>query len=200
MKRKNIMTSIFILYLLTVCCALRHYAGPAYADSSDSPGYGSKISDVANSYNNWIVPNNRYGNNSEHIDFIKFAFTLNEVNHGEDSDNSVQRMREDKLEMPAYWFYAEGWHELTLDQKRTLVAGCVYFLNQYLREAICINEKMKTTYDHFSARITVEEIVNHVDSLYKIPQYHDEDAENLILDYMQYGFWHYMGLTISYQS
>ena len=100
--------------------------------------------------------------------------------------------------MPVHWFYSDGWRELTLDQKRTLVAGCVYFLNQYLREAICFNEKMKTTYDHFSARITVEEIVDYVDSLYKKPQHKDEDAENLILDYMQNGFWHYIGLTIIY--
>lgn len=61
-----------------------------------------------------------------------------------------------------------------------------------------MNEKMKTTYDQFSARITVEEIVNHVETLYKMPQYQDEDAEWLIAEYMQYNFWHYMGLPIVY--
>jgi len=144
-----------------------------------------------------VVPDWSRRTNSEHKDFIKFALSLNEVKNGRSEDNSVQRMREDKLEMPAYWFYAEGWQELTLDQKRTLVTGCVYFLNLYLREAICFNEKMKATYDQFSARITVEEIVNHVENAYKMPQNQDKDAEILIAEYMEYGFWDYLGLTIA---
>jgi len=158
------------------------------------------MSNAVTSWNSRVVPNNRYGNHSEHKEFLEFARTINEVNHGESKDNLVQRMREDKLEMPSYWFYPEGWQELTLDQKRTLVAGCVYFLNLYLRESICFNDKLKTTYDQFSARITVEEIVNHVDNLYKMPQHQNEHAEWLIAEYMQYGFWHYVGLTIAYPS
>ena len=58
-------------------------------------------------------------------------------------------------------------------------------------------KSFSSTYDHFSARITVEEIVNHVEDLYKMPQYQNEDAENLIVEYMEYGFWDYLGLTIA---
>ena len=139
MKRQNFITGIFILYILGLCCAVRHYTAPAYADNGESKEYEYQMSDTVSSGYSRVVPNNRYGNHSDHKDFLKFALSLNEVNHGESDGNAVQRMREHKLEMPAYWFYAEGWQELTLDQKRTLVAGCVYFMNRYLREAICFN-------------------------------------------------------------
>jgi hypothetical protein len=199
-KRKNFIHSIFILYLLIMCCAVRYFNDPVYADSTTPAEYESQTSHGTDLRTTPRVAYWRYGPQSKHKDFLKFALTLNEVNHGENEGNSVQRMREDKLEMPVYWFYAEGWQELTLDQKRTLVAGCAYFLNLYLRESICFNEKLKTTYDQFSARITVEEIVNHVENLYKMPQYRDEDVEWLIADYMQYGFWQYMGLPIVHPS
>ena len=60
------------------------------------------------------------------------------------------------------------------------------------------NYRERALYEQFSARITVEEIVHHVDSMYKRPEYQDEDAENLILVYMWYNFFVYMGLTITY--
>lgn len=198
MKRTSFIYSIFILYLLALCCTVRHYAVPVYADSGNSAEYAYQMSDADGSNYTLSAPNNRYGNHSAHGDFIKFALTMNEVNHGEDSDNSVQRMREGKLDLPAYWFYSEGWQELTLDQKSTLVAGCLFFMNLYFREAICFNEKLKTTYDQFSARISVEEIVDYVEKAYKMPQNQDKDAEMLIAEYMEYGFWDYLGLTIAY--
>ena len=197
MKLKNFIHSIFILYILALCCVARHYAAPVYADNSNSTEYEYQMSDAGESQYTLVLANNRYGHHSAHKNFIKFARSLNEVNHGESEGNSVQRMREDKLEMPVYWFYHAGWQELTLDQKRTLVTGCVYFLNLYLREAMCFNEKLKATYDQFSARITVEEIVDYVENVYKMPQYQNEDAENLISEYMEYGFWDYLGLTIA---
>ena len=164
MKLKSIIQSIFVLYLLILFSAVRHYNDPVYSGSGKLAENELQSSAALTAHYTLVIPDWSRNTDSKHKDFLEFARTLNEVNHGESEDNSVQRMREDKLEMPAYWFYSDGWRELTLDQKRTLVAGCVYFLNQYLREAICFNEKMKTTYDHFSARITVEEIVNHVES------------------------------------
>ena len=198
MKLKNCIHSIFILYILALCCAIRHYATPVYADNSDVTEYVYQSSSNVGQGNTSTAAYRRYGHNSMHQDFIKFGLSLNEVNHGKSEGNAVQRMREEKLDMPAYWFYSDGWRELTLDQKRTLVAGCVFFMNLYLRESMCFNEKLKTTYDQFSARITVEEIVDYVEKAYKMPQNQDEDAENLICDYMYYGFWDYLGLTIAY--
>ena len=198
MKLKNFIRSIFILYLLILFSAVRYYNDPAYADISEAAENEYQTSAALTTHYTLVVADWSHRTNPEHKDFLEYALTLNEVKHGESEDNSVQRMREDKLEMPEYWFYHAGWQELTLDQKRTLVTGCVYFLNLYLREAMCFNEKLKATYDQFSARISVEEIVDYVENLYKMPQYQNEDAENLILDYMQYNYWHYMGLTIAY--
>ena len=200
MKRKDLIHSIFIIYIFALCCAIRYYATPAYADNSNLTEYAYQTSGIVASRSTPTVAYWRYGNRSKHQDFIKFALTLNEVNHGESEGNAVQRMREEKLDMPAHWFYSDGWQELTLDQKRTLVAGCVFFMNLYLREAIGFNEKLKTTYDHFSARITVEEIVDYVEKAYKMPQYQDEHAESLIFDYMQYNVWSYMALPIVYRG
>jgi hypothetical protein len=198
MKLQYFSKSILIIALIFLFYADEYYPGPVSANNGESAEYEYQTSDALETHYTLVVPDWSHRTNSEHKDFLKFALSLNEVKHGESKGNSVQRMREDKLEMPEYWYFQDGWQELSLDQKRTLVTGCVYFLNLYLRESICLNEKMKTTYDQFSARITVEEIVNHVENLYKMPQYQDEDAEWLIAEYMQYNFWDYMGLTIAY--
>lgn len=76
----------------------------------------------------------------------------------------------------------------------------MYFLNLWLRDALCLNEKMKKLYDQFSARITVDEIVNHIESKFRMTQYEDTDAEWLIVDYLQYNFFTYIGQPIVYSG
>lgn len=198
MKRKSINYSIFILYLLTLSCAVRYYNDPAHVNNSSIGESENQTSNDTIYQKSPVVTYGCYGHRSRHQDFIKYALSLNEVHHGESQGNAVQRMREDKLEMPEYWFYNEGWQELKLDQKRALLAGSMTFLNWYMKDNKLFNDRERALYDHFSDRITVEEIVHHVDSMYKRPEYQDEDAENLIFDFMLYNFFDYMGQTIAY--
>ena len=189
---------MFIIYLLILCSAIRYYNDSAYATDGELAENEYQSSITLTTHYTLVVPDWSQKTDQEHKDFLKFARTLNEVNHGESEGNSVQRMREDKLDMPAYWFYADGWRELTLDQKRALLAGSMTFLNCYMKDNKLFNDREIALYDHFSARISVEEIVHHVDSMYKRPEYQDEHAENIILNFMFYSFFDYMGLTIAY--
>ena len=125
MKLKSTIQSIFIIYLLILFSAVRYYNDPLYASSRALAKNGSPSSIELTTHYTLVVPDWSQKTDPGHKNFLKFARTLNEVNHGESRDNSMQRMREDKLDMPSDWFYSDGWRELTLDQKRTLVAGCV---------------------------------------------------------------------------
>jgi hypothetical protein len=198
MKLKNFLHSIIILYLIVLFSAVRYYNDPAYADIGEAAENEYQTSAALTTHYTLVVADWSHRTNPEHKDFLKFALTLNEVKHGESEDNSVQRMREDKHEMPEYWFWHEGWQELSLDQKRTLLAGSMTFLNWYMKENKLFNERERAQYDQFSARVTVEEIVNHVESMYKRPQYQDKDAENIIIEYMLNNFCDYIGQTIFY--
>ena len=200
MKLKNFIHSVFILYILILFCAVRYYNDSAYADDGELAGNVYQTSTTLTTHYTLVVPDWSSKTNPEHKDFLKFALTLNEINHGESEGNSVQRMREDKLEMPSYWFYLGGWQKLSLDQKRILLTGSMTFLNWYMKENKIFSERDRAQYDQFSARLTIEEIVNHVESMYKRPQYQNENAENIIMDYMFYNFCDYIGWTIFYQG
>jgi len=198
LKLTNFIKSILILSILTLFCAVRHFAPPVYAGNRGSSESEDLISGGLTTSYTLVIPDWSKGTDFDHRDFIEFALSLNEVKHGESEGNAVQRMREDRLEIPKFWFCQEGWQELSIEQKRTLLAGSMTFLNLYMKENEYFNDREKSLYDQFSARITVEEIVNHVESMYQRPQYQDDSVENLIFDFLLYNFFDYMGQTISY--
>ncbi len=78
--------------------------------------------------------------------------------------------------------------------------GRYVFSKPVVERCPVLNEKMKKLYDQFSARITVDEIVNHIESKFRMTQYEDTDAEWLIVDYLQYNFFTYIGQPIVYSG
>jgi hypothetical protein len=103
-----------------------------------------------------------------------------------ESDNNV-------FETPQYWFSYAGRQRQDQNEKKALVTGFIAFLHILVKKEFCLKEEEKRRYDLFCKSFTVNDLVNHVDSLFKNPLYRDEGAQWLIYEYMTYNFQNYIG-------
>lgn len=97
------------------------------------------------------------------------------------------------FETPQYWFSYEWWQRQDQNEKKALVTGFIAFLHILIKRDFCLKEEEKRRYDLFCKSVTVNDLVNHVDSLFKNPLYRDEGAQWLIFQYMTYNFQNYIG-------
>ena len=97
------------------------------------------------------------------------------------------------FETPKYWFSYEGWQIQGQGEKKALVTGYMAFLSILIKKEFCLDEEEKRQYDLFCKLVTVNDLVNHVDGLFKNPLYRDEGVQSLIYVYMAYNFKNYIG-------
>lgn len=97
------------------------------------------------------------------------------------------------FETPQYWFSYDWWERQDQNEKKALVTGFVAFLHILIKEEFCLKEEEKMRYDLFCKSVTVDDLVNHVDNLFKNPLYREEGAQWLIYEYMTYNFQNYIG-------
>jgi hypothetical protein len=62
----------------------------------------------------------------------------------------------------------------------------------------CLNEEERRWFDLYCRLVTVRELVDHVDRLYRDPLYRDDSAHILILRYVTYNFQNQIGDPLDY--
>ncbi len=104
------------------------------------------------------------------------------------------------FETPKYYFSYERWQKQDQDEKEVLVTGYVAFLHIMIKEDWCYNEEERSRYDQFCKLVSVNDLVNHVDKLYKNPLHRDDNAAYMIYEYMIDNFQIYIGDPIAMQG
>jgi hypothetical protein len=145
---------------------------------------------------------NRLEIKKNYLDLLKVARHVIKVKNGDSSvaaGSSKYDVPEDPIkrnnisEGPKYRFSYDGWQCQTQNEKINLITGYVAFINILIKEDFCLDEEERRRYDLFCKLVTINDLVDHVDSLYKDPLYRDEGAQMLIYRYMTYNFQNYIG-------
>lgn len=101
---------------------------------------------------------------------------------------------------PHCWFWYEWWESQNQSEKKALVTGYMAYLNKEIKEDWCYTEEERRRYDLFCKLVTVNDLVNHVDRLYKNPLYQEDNAGYIIYEYMIDNFQIYIGDPITLQG
>jgi len=145
---------------------------------------------------------NRLEIEKNYLDLMEVAKHVSKVKNGDSSvaaGSSKYDVSEDPIkrnnisEGPKYRFSYDGWQCQTQNEKINLITGYVAFINILIKEDFCLDEEEKRQYDLFCKLVTVNDLVNHVDGLFKNPLYRDEGVQSLIYVYMAYNFKNYIG-------
>jgi hypothetical protein len=111
-----------------------------------------------------------------------------------------RKMKNNVFETPKYWFSYEGWQSQDQNEKKALVIGYVVSLNEEIKKDWCYDAEERRRYDLFCKLVNANDLVDHVDGLYKNPLYRDDSAEYIIYEYMIYNFQNYIGDPITLQG
>jgi len=101
---------------------------------------------------------------------------------------------------PYLWFYSEWWKRQDQNEKKALVSGYMVSLNEEIKRDWCDNEEERQRYDQFCKLVSVDDLVNHVDELFKNPLYRRDDAAYMIYEYMIDNFQIFIGDPIALQG
>ena len=104
------------------------------------------------------------------------------------------------FETPYVWFRYDWWECQNQNEKKALVSGYMVSLNEEIKRDWCYNEEERRRYDLFCKLVSVSDLVNHVDKLYKNPLYRKDYAGYMIYEYMIYNFQIYIGAPIALQG
>jgi hypothetical protein len=152
---------------------------------------------------------NRLEIEKNYLDLLEVAKHVSKVKNAETKKASVRTkydlseylpMYNNVFASPQYWFWYDGWKRQNQNEKNALVTGYMASLNEEIKADWCDGDEEKRRYDLFCKRVSVSDLVNHVDRLYKNPLYRDDDAEWLIYEYMIYNFQNYIGDPITLQG
>jgi hypothetical protein len=127
------------------------------------------------------------------LSIVKNAGNAEVSEPGKYDTSKFSKRDNDVFETPKYWFSYEGWQSQGQGEKKALVTGYMAFLSILIKEEFCLDEEEKRQYDLFCKLVTVNDLVNHVDGLFKNPLYRDEGVQSLIYVYMAYNFKNYIG-------
>jgi hypothetical protein len=100
------------------------------------------------------------------------------------------------FDTPRYRFSCEWWQKQDQDEKRILVTGYVAFLHIRIRKDWCSDHEEIRRYDLFCKLVSVDDLVNHVDSMFKDPLNRYQGAQSLIYKYLIYNFQNYIDAPI----
>lgn len=104
------------------------------------------------------------------------------------------------FDTPKYRFSYEWWQKQNQDAKKVLITGYVAFLHILIKEDWCSDEEERRRYDQFCKLVSVDDLVNHVDSMFKDPLNRNEGAQWLIYKYMTDNFQIFIGDPIALQG
>jgi len=152
---------------------------------------------------------NQLERDKNYNDLLEVAKTLEKAEY--EGSKTVYASRKDDVhryperhdnvfETPKYRFSYGRWQKQDQDEKEVLVTGYVAFLHIVIKEDWCYNEEERSRYDQFCKLVSVNDLVNHVDKLYRNPLYRDGDPAYMIYEYMIYNFQIFIGDPIVLQG
>jgi len=144
---------------------------------------------------------NRLERENNHLELLEIAKIVGRVkNAGREEavghkNNGIPEYAErhhNLSELSKHHFSYAGWQGRTRGEKINLVIGYTAFIKILIKEEICLDEEERRRYDLFCKLVTVNDLVNHVDSLFQDPLYQDDGVQTLIYNYMIYNFLSYI--------
>ena len=145
-------------------------------------------------------------NHQELLEFAKMVCKVKDAEAKEEPVRSKYDLPEypakynNVFETPYIWFWYGWWQKQDQNEKKALVTGYLALLNEEIKRDWCYNEEERRRYDLFCKRVSVNDLVNHVDKLSKNQLYRNDHAGYMIYEYMIYNFQIYIGAPIALQG
>lgn len=137
---------------------------------------------------------------AEHLDYVKNLETKKATAYSKYDLPEYPARHNNVFETPYVWFWYEWWECQNQNEKKALVSGYMVSLNDEIKRDWCCNEEERRRYDLFCKLISVDDLVNHVDGLFKNPLYREDNAVYMIYEYMIDNFQIFIGDPIALQG
>jgi hypothetical protein len=137
---------------------------------------------------------------AEHLNYVKNLGTEKATSYSKYDLPEYLDRHNNVFETPYVWFWYGWWQKQNQNEKKALVSGYMFFLNEEIKRDWCYNEEERKRYDLFCKLVSVNDLVNYVDKLYKNPLYRKDHAGYMIYEYMIYNFQIYIGAPIALQG